>query len=236
MRDSNVMSFINDAIPGGSNGTANGINAARHSDRSHDRWAGPLRNQDAAPPTPETKTFQNEVAALRTEVFVPRGRFPSCTPAPQSSGRSPTRTTPQTNNRKNRSPTWPPIHALPCHGLQPERTDLAWRRTSPSLVVAAAIIVRWMPHHGLFREFTCRRGNRYRLGHKCDSEKALPSRHSRHQLGSNAAALGLHGSRSRQCRDTGPTRNLHSPFPPEPRIAHAKAPALLSKWTSPKLP
>ena len=35
-------------------------------------------------------------------------------------------------------------------GLQPERTDLAWRRTTLSLVAAAAIFLRWMPHHGWF--------------------------------------------------------------------------------------
>ncbi|MGN7251446.1 MULTISPECIES: DUF202 domain-containing protein [unclassified Arthrobacter] len=35
-------------------------------------------------------------------------------------------------------------------GLQPERTDLAWGRTTLSLVVAAAIFLRWMPHHGWF--------------------------------------------------------------------------------------
>lgn len=35
-------------------------------------------------------------------------------------------------------------------GLQPERTDLAWRRTVMSLIVAAAVFLRWMPHHGWF--------------------------------------------------------------------------------------
>jgi uncharacterized membrane protein YidH (DUF202 family) len=42
---------------------------------------------------------------------------------------------------------------LPTHGdpgLQPERTDLAWGRTTLSMVVAAAIFFRWMPHHGSF--------------------------------------------------------------------------------------
>lgn len=42
---------------------------------------------------------------------------------------------------------------LPSHsdaGLQPERTDLAWRRTAMSLIVAAAVFLRWMPHHGWF--------------------------------------------------------------------------------------
>lgn len=42
---------------------------------------------------------------------------------------------------------------LPIHtdgGLQPERTGLAWRRTMMSLIVAAAIFLRWMPHHGWF--------------------------------------------------------------------------------------
>ncbi|TQJ39118.1 uncharacterized protein DUF202 [Arthrobacter sp. SLBN-112] len=35
-------------------------------------------------------------------------------------------------------------------GLQPERTDLAWGRTTLSLVVAAALFLRWLPHHGWF--------------------------------------------------------------------------------------
>jgi uncharacterized membrane protein YidH (DUF202 family) len=42
---------------------------------------------------------------------------------------------------------------MPTHGdagLQPERTDLAWRRTMMSLIVAAAVFLRWMPHHGWF--------------------------------------------------------------------------------------
>ncbi|RAX43776.1 hypothetical protein DQ354_18865 [Arthrobacter sp. AQ5-06] len=35
-------------------------------------------------------------------------------------------------------------------GLQPERTDLAWGRTTMAMVVTAAIFLRWMPHHGWF--------------------------------------------------------------------------------------
>ena len=35
-------------------------------------------------------------------------------------------------------------------GLQPERTDLAWSRTTLSLVIAASVFLRWMPHHGWF--------------------------------------------------------------------------------------
>jgi len=35
-------------------------------------------------------------------------------------------------------------------GLQPERTSLAWGRTTLAMVVAAAIFLRWMPQHGLF--------------------------------------------------------------------------------------
>lgn len=47
----------------------------------------------------------------------------------------------------------PAQHNPPKHGdtgLQPERTDLAWGRTTMSMVVAAAIFLRWMPHHGWF--------------------------------------------------------------------------------------
>jgi uncharacterized membrane protein YidH (DUF202 family) len=35
-------------------------------------------------------------------------------------------------------------------GLQPERTDLAWGRTTLSMVIAAAVFLRWLPHHGWF--------------------------------------------------------------------------------------
>jgi uncharacterized membrane protein YidH (DUF202 family) len=35
-------------------------------------------------------------------------------------------------------------------GLQPERTDLAWGRTTMAMVVAAALFLRWLPHHGWF--------------------------------------------------------------------------------------
>jgi uncharacterized membrane protein YidH (DUF202 family) len=35
-------------------------------------------------------------------------------------------------------------------GLQPERTDLAWSRTTLAMVAAAAVFLRWLPHHGWF--------------------------------------------------------------------------------------
>ncbi|NKX52945.1 DUF202 domain-containing protein [Arthrobacter mobilis] len=35
-------------------------------------------------------------------------------------------------------------------GLQPERTSLAWGRTTLAMVVAAAIFLRWAPQHGWF--------------------------------------------------------------------------------------
>lgn len=44
-------------------------------------------------------------------------------------------------------------HNNPVHGdagLQPERTDLAWGRTTLALVAAAAVFLRWVPHHGWF--------------------------------------------------------------------------------------
>ena len=42
---------------------------------------------------------------------------------------------------------------IPIHGddgLQPERTHLAWARTTLSMVIAAAVFLRWLPHHGWF--------------------------------------------------------------------------------------
>ncbi|MEO8283970.1 MAG: DUF202 domain-containing protein [Pseudarthrobacter sp.] len=47
----------------------------------------------------------------------------------------------------------PSPHDKPTHGdagLQPERTDMAWGRTTLSMTVAAAVFLRWMPHHGWF--------------------------------------------------------------------------------------
>lgn len=41
----------------------------------------------------------------------------------------------------------PLIHEDP--GLQPERTTLAWTRTTVSFAVAAAILLRWLPHYGV---------------------------------------------------------------------------------------
>lgn len=44
----------------------------------------------------------------------------------------------------------PPLPQHGDFGLQPERTDLAWGRTTLSVVAAAAIFLRWLPHHGWF--------------------------------------------------------------------------------------
>ncbi|WP_299169692.1 DUF202 domain-containing protein [uncultured Arthrobacter sp.] len=35
-------------------------------------------------------------------------------------------------------------------GLQPERTDLAWGRTTLAFIVAGAMFLRWMPNYGWF--------------------------------------------------------------------------------------
>ncbi|MCX2746815.1 DUF202 domain-containing protein [Arthrobacter sp. MI7-26] len=47
----------------------------------------------------------------------------------------------------------PAPHRIPVHddpGLQPERSDLAWGRTTLSMIVSTASFLRWMPHHGWF--------------------------------------------------------------------------------------
>jgi hypothetical protein len=49
-------------------------------------------------------------------------------------------------SRQRREPG--PVHYDP--GLQPERTSLAWGRTCLAMVVAAAVFLRWVPHHGWF--------------------------------------------------------------------------------------
>jgi hypothetical protein len=80
------------------------VRTACHSEVPHDRWAGPPRNQGATAPTPEPKTSSlkdRSIASGRS--FRPGAGPPSCTPAPQPSGWSPTRTTPTTNNRRKHS-------------------------------------------------------------------------------------------------------------------------------------
>ena len=42
------------------------------------------------------------------------------------------------------------LRGHPDAGLQPERTSLAWGRTIVSLFVASAILLRWVPHFGLW--------------------------------------------------------------------------------------
>lgn len=39
------------------------------------------------------------------------------------------------------------VHGDP--GLQPERTTLAWTRTTVSFAVSSAILLRWLPHYGV---------------------------------------------------------------------------------------
>jgi len=61
--------------------------AACHSDMSHNRWAGPSRNQGAAAPTLNRKLRHgNDPALPADEVFVPGAGPSSCTPAPWPSG------------------------------------------------------------------------------------------------------------------------------------------------------
>lgn len=43
-----------------------------------------------------------------------------------------------------------PPRPHPDAGLQPERTNLAWRRTLLSLVGASLLCLRWLPHHRVF--------------------------------------------------------------------------------------
>lgn len=44
--------------------------------------------------------------------------------------------------------SYPLTHSDP--GLQPERTTLAWARTTVSYAVSSAILLRWIPHFGIF--------------------------------------------------------------------------------------
>lgn len=66
-----------------------------------------LRATRALPRRPRTENFSTHIleAVPADEVFVPGAGPPSCTPSPQPSGWSPTRTTPTTNNRRKHGKT-----------------------------------------------------------------------------------------------------------------------------------